>query len=122
MKTAILLPLLGLILADEKCRRFPAREAHSQLLDEVLQIEGGVVRAFAGPDQCSKGIDHHDAGARRLDFLNDACEEILQRVVDHIEAQIDEADRLVHAGHLEERELLLIAQHLERRLAGDRDI
>ena len=58
----------------------------------------------------SKGIDNHHAGARRFDFLNDAPQQLLQRAVDHVLAQIDVADRLGHAGDIEEGELLLIAE------------
>ena len=109
----ILFSLRGLILADEKRRRFPACEPDGQLLHEVLQIEVAVLCPLGSLGHRSKGIDNHHAGARRFDFLNDAFQELLQRAVHHVLAQIDVADRLIHAGHIEEGELLLIAQHLE---------
>ena len=42
-KDRIPLNFRGEILANEKRRRFPSREPDSQLLHEVLQIEGGVL-------------------------------------------------------------------------------
>jgi hypothetical protein len=118
----ILFSLRGLILADEKRRRFPAREPDGQLLHEVLQIEGAVLCPLGRLGHRSKGIDDHHAGARRFDFLNDACQELLERAGHNLLAQIDVADRFIHTGHIEEGELLLIAQHLEGRFADDGEV
>ena len=118
----ILFSLRGLVLADEKRRRFPAGEPDRQLLHEVLQIEVAVLCPFGSLGHRSKGIDNHHAGVRRFDFPNDAFQELLQRAVDHVLAQIDVADRLIHAGDIEEGELLLIAQHLEGGLADDGEV
>ena len=38
-------------------------------------------------------------------------------LLEHLLAQVDEADRAVDLVRVEEGELLLVAQHLERRLA-----
>jgi hypothetical protein len=100
----ILFSRRGLIFADEKRRRLPACEPDGQLLHEVLQIEIAILRPLGSLGHGSKGIDNHHAGARRFDFLNDASQQLLQRAADHVLAQIDVADRLIHAGDIEEGE------------------
>ena len=118
----ILFSLRGFILADEKRRRFPACEPDGQLLHEVLQIEVAGLCPLGSLGHRSKGIDNHHAGVRLFDFLNDAFQELFQRAVDDLLAQIDVADRLIHAGDIEEGELLLIAQHLEGGFADDGEV
>ena len=45
-----------------------------------------------------------------------------QIVTQHLFRQIDEMNDVVHLRHVEEGELLLIAQHLERRLSQHREV
>ena len=118
----ILLDLRRSIFADEKRGRFPACEPDGQLLHEVLQIEAAARRSLHSLGHRSKRIDDHHARAGRFHFLDDACQKLLQRSVHQVLAQVDVADRLVHSGHIEEAELLLIAQHLEGRLADDGNV
>ena len=113
--------LRRLIFADEKRRRFPAREPHSQLLHEVLQVQL-VARSLCRPRDGAKRIDDDDAGVRRLDFLNDAPQNLFQRSIDNVFAQIDEVDRLVDSRQVEKTELLLIPQHLDGGLADHGEV
>ena len=53
----------------------------------------------------------------RLDLLDDGIEDRAEVLVQDDLAEVDEADRSVHLGLVEERELLLVAQHLDGRLA-----
>ena len=113
--------LRGVILTDEKRRRFPACERTASCCTKCCNSRAPFW-APRQPGPRSKGIDDHHPGARRFDFLNDACQELLQRAGHHLLAQIDVADRLIHAGHIEEGEPLLIAQHLERGFADDGEV
>jgi hypothetical protein len=118
----VLFGLRRLILADEKRRRLPGGEPHGQLLHEMLQIEGAVLGHRGGPGHRAEGIDDDHAGVRGFHLPDDARQELLQRAVNHFMAQIDVSDRLVHACQVEERVLLLIAQHLEGRFADHREV
>jgi len=90
-------------------------------LDEVLQIEIPLLRSLGLSDR-SKGVDDHNGWARRFDFVDDARQELIQCAADDVLAEIDEADRLIHSFHIEERVLLLIAQHLEGWLAHNGEV
>ena len=117
----IVLGLRGLILADQKRRGLPSGQPDCELLDEVLQIDSPPC-ALGGLSDRAKRIDEHNAGVRCLDLLNDPREDLVQRSTDEVLAEIDEADRLIHPFHIEECVLLLIAQHLQRRLADNRKV
>jgi hypothetical protein len=62
-------------------------------------------------------IHDDDAGAGRLDLLDDLGQDGVQIVVEHDLAEVDEANRAVQLVRVEELELLLVAQHLDGRLA-----
>ena len=70
----------------------------------------------------AKGIHHHEARADRRDLLADFLEDRVQILLQHHVGQVDEADRLAQLGFVEERILLLIAQHLHRGLAEDGEV
>ena len=46
----------------------------------------------------------------------------LEAVLEQLGSEVHEADAVEDLGLVEERELLLVAQHLERRLAEDGDV
>ncbi len=105
-------------LADQKGRRLPAGQPHAQILDEPLQV-GLALFVSRHLNDRSKRIDDDDRGRRGLHFLNDALQHLVEPAVQRLLRQVDEPHRRIHLRHVEELELLLIAQHLERRLAED---
>ena len=56
-------------------------------------------------------------GVGRLDLLDDRIQDRAEVLLQDDLAEVDEADRAVQLGMVEERELLLVAQHLDGRLA-----
>ena len=104
------------VLPDQEGGRLPARQVEGEPLDEGLEFH------LAGP---APGLPHHrpervhhdDDGARRLDLLDDLLQDRVQVVVQHDLAQVDKPDGGVQLGRVEELELLLVAEHLDGRLA-----
>src|SRR5690606_23256694 len=86
-------------------------------LHEQLQRHLGAASLLAGEHYRAKGVDEDQARIVRADFLDDARQHTLEVAGHGVVGEIHEAhaaaDRLV----IEEVELLLIAQHLQWRLA-----
>ncbi len=62
-------------------------------------------------------IDEDQRRRGGLDLLCDARQHLVEIARRDLIAQIDEANRLIDLVEIEERELLLITQHLQRRFA-----
>ena len=82
---------------------------------------------FAGTSRYSthhgaKGIHHHDAGLYRRDLFDDFFENRVQVFCQHQVAQVDKPDGFADLGFVEERKLLLIAQHLDGGFAEHSEI
>ena len=87
-----------------------------QALDEALELHfGRVVQRLA--HHGAERVHHDDARFGRIDLLDDGVEDSAEILVQDDLAEVDEADGSVHLGRVEERELLLVAQHLDGRLA-----
>jgi hypothetical protein len=77
---------------------------------------------LVGHDHRAKRIDKHQGRVVRLHVLGDLAQHHPQVACDGLVRQIDEANGVVHLVAVEERKLLLIAQHLQRWLAQDGEI
>jgi hypothetical protein len=108
------------VLADQKRRRFARGEVEAQALDEVLELHLAVVEGL--PDHATKRVHEHELRVRRLDLLDDDVQGPLRDRFEHLRSQVQEANTGRNLGGIEERELLLIAQHLDRRFPQDRDV
>jgi hypothetical protein len=104
------------VFADQERSGLPTGQVQRQPLDEPLEFHfalAGLGLAHHG----AKGIDHHDLGVGGLDLPDDLVQHGVEVLVEHGLAEVDEPDRAVELGQVEERELLLVAQHLDGRLA-----
>ena len=89
-----------------------------QALNEALEFQlGSDGLGLCVADHGAERIDYDDPGVGVFHFLNDFVQHGAEVVLQYSLAEIDEMDRAVNFGHVEERELLLIAQHLDGRLA-----
>jgi hypothetical protein len=110
------------IFANEKCGGFAAREVKRKRLHEVLQVElvEGTGRDVA--DDRAERIDEHEARVSLVDLAHDAFESFFQAAFEEVFPEVDESNAVIDLIGVEEGELLLIAEHLERRLAENREI
>src|SRR5476651_762938 len=105
------------VFADQEGGGQPARHLHAELLDEVLQAGGAEVHALGRLHHRTEGIDEHQAGRKVAYLVDDTRQHAVEVAVEQVGRQVDEFDRLVDLADVEEGELLLVAQHLQRRLA-----
>ena len=70
--------------------------------------------------QC--GTIHHHQTGQLLDLLDDPLQHPAQAVLAHLVAEVHEADGVADPVRVEEGVLLLVAQHLDRRLAQHREV
>ena len=104
------------VLADQERGRLPTGQVQRQALDEALELHfaGAALRlAHHGAER----VHDDDARLGGLDLFDDAIENGAEVLVQDALAEVDEAECSIHLGMVEERELLLIAQHLDGRLA-----
>jgi len=95
--------------------------SHRSALDPAdVTLAVGITEPRAG-DQRPDGVDDHDAGIEALHLALDGFEDSLEAALQGFFIEVDEADELGDLVAVEERELLLIAQHLEGRLAQHRE-
>jgi hypothetical protein len=108
------------ILAQEKRCRLPGSQLGREPLHELAQPQIAVDRAvwFQG----AEGIDDHNLWSQLLHLADNGVQHAAQIVTQHLFRQIDEMNDVVHLRQVEEGELLLIAQHLERRLPQQREV
>src|SRR6185437_13081036 len=104
------------VLAQQKRRRFPTREPEREPLHKMLQIQlAGFVftAAYHGPER----VDHHDPGIGALHLADYPVEYRAEVALQHFLAQVQKPDLRPDTRHVEKIELLLVPQHLDRRLA-----
>jgi hypothetical protein len=112
--------LVLLVFPNEERRRFPGRQSQRQPLHEMLQLELGTV-GTGGANQRPERIDDHDAGTQAVDLCGNASQHCVEIPAQRLVAQVHEVHIRADAGQIEEAELLLVAQHLERGLAQQCD-
>src|SRR6266852_253106 len=109
------------VFADQERGGLPTGQVQRQALDEPLQFHfgrGGQGLAHHGAER----IHHDDLGVGGFDLFDDRIQNGAEVFFQNEVAEVDEADRAVHLGLIEELELLLIAQHLDGRLAQHREV
>jgi hypothetical protein len=108
---------LGEVFADQEGGGLPAGHQHAELLHELLQLVVRVSVFLTGQHDRAERVDEHQARAPGRHFLDDAPERLVEVAGHRVFGQVDEAHALVDGFAVEEVELLLVAQHLQRRLA-----
>src|SRR5947199_353886 len=73
-------------------------------------------------DDAAKGIDDDEGRTCRGDFGDDRAEQGREISLAHLSREIDEANRAADLRRIEEAELLLVPEHLDRRLAERREV
>ena len=110
------------VLADQEGGGLPARHQHPQLLDKLLQVAVGAVPGRLGLDHRTERVDKHQRRIVAGDLFDDAAQHPAQITGHRVLGQADEAHAVVDRCAVKKLELLLVAQHLERRLAQHREI
>ena len=105
------------IFADQEGGGLPAAQQYPELLDELLQADRALGLALRLQHDRAERIDEDQRRREGLDLLRDARQHLVEIARRDVVAQIDEANRLIDLVEVEERELLLITQHLQRRFA-----
>src|SRR5471030_2345884 len=109
------------VFADQEGGGQPARHLHAELLHEVLQAGGAEVHALGRLHHRAEGVDEHQARRKVAHLVGDARQHPVEIALEQISREVDELDRLVDLADVEEWELLLVAQHLQRRFAEHRE-
>ena len=110
--------LLLVRVADEERRHLPRHEMQREPLHEVLDGHSGIVTSGRdSPEHRPKRVDHHESRLGALDLVHDALEHDAQIPLECLVAQVHVADRRAKHRRIEEIELLLIPQQLDRGLA-----
>jgi hypothetical protein len=76
----------------------------------------------SSPYYCAERIDNNNTGVEILDLPDDLLQNPAQVPLQNELAEVDEADCAVEFGLVEERELLLVAQHLDSWLAQNSEV
>ena len=110
------------VLAHEERGRLAARQVQREALEKRLEIDLAGTR---GPQhrlrEAAERIHDHERRIPPLDLPDDGFQRLVEAIEDLL-IQVHEVDAPIHFRWIEEGELLLIAQHLERRLSDDREI
>src|ERR1017187_9982796 len=110
--------LRRVIFANQKRRGFPTSKKLGEALDERLQLYfARAARRCA--HHGAKGIYHHDTRIDRRDLFGNFIVNRVQILIQHHVSQVDKADGLAQLGFVEERILLLVAQHFYGGFAED---
>ena len=104
------------IFADQERGGLPTGQVQRQALDKSLEFHFAAA-GLRSPHHGAERVHHDDARVVGLDLLDDLLQNGAEVLFQNDLAEVDEADRAVQFGLVEERELLLIAQHLDGRLA-----
>ena len=110
----------GKILAKDERGRLPGGQLRGQPLDELSQRHGSIQGTFRR--QRAERIHDDDSRRQLFDLGNNRVQHSAQIVTEYLLSEVDEMNHVVHLGHVEEGELPLIAQHLERRLPQQREV
>ena len=108
------------MLTDQERGDLPGRQLDRQPLHEVLELGDRV----AARRTChrTKAVDDDERRPHPLHLSLDGGKQIIEIAGNHSLAQVDEVDVLANPLDVEERELLLVSQQLQRRLAEHRDV
>ena len=94
-----------------------------ELLNEASHRDRAVERRRRQlPHHRTKRIDGDERGQPFPDLGDDALEDRVEASGGRFRGQIDEAHRRRNARRIKERELALVADHLDRRLAEHREV
>ena len=104
-------------IADQERRDLPTRQVVRQAMHEGFERRAGRYEV----DEAAEGVDDDHRGPDVLDLFDDALQDLVQIQFHDGFSQVQELHRRAHSGDVEEVELLLVAQQLERRLAHERD-
>ncbi len=105
------------IFADQERGRLPARHARAEILDEMLQVGHALIAAARRLRDRAERIDEHEARREVFDFFHHARQHGAEVARAQVFGQVHVAHRSADLLHVEETVLLLVAQHLQRRLA-----
>ena len=97
-------------------------QVEGEALDEALQLHLASRCSRRRPHDRAEGVDHDDGGVDLSTSRTMRLQHLAQVLLQHLLAQVDEADVPVHLVRVEEAHLLLVAQHLEGRLAQHREV
>lgn len=95
------------------------RESLHEALQRQLPIALG---DLGGADDRPERIHDDEARAGRLHFRHDPLQDLPESPFQHIVRNREEAKARVDLGRIEERELLLVAEQLQRGFTQDRDV
>src|ERR1700722_8421302 len=105
------------IFPHQKRGRLPAAQVNAELLNELLQAQRALRLMSRFDHDRTERVDEDQPRRRRLDFADNTRQHLVEIAGRYFIAQIDEANRLGDLLGVEERKLLLIAQHLQRRFS-----
>ena len=106
------------VLADQEGRGLPARHQHAQLLHELLQAgRAGCRRCSLANTTERNESTKTSAGLCAVTSSTMRSQHPVEVAGHGVVGQVDEAHAVVDGLAVEEVELLLVAQHLQRRLA-----
>src|ERR1700723_414047 len=103
------------IFANQEGGGLPAAQVTAELLNELLQAQGPPRLISCFHHDRTERIDENQSGRECLELFDDSRQHLVEIAARYLIAQIDEANRIVDLLMVEERKLLLIAQHLQRR-------
>src|ERR1700733_5032034 len=104
------------VFTHQECRSLPTAQVYSELLDELRQSERPPRMTSCLHHDRAERVHEHQSGRVGLDFLDDSRQYPVKLSQSNIVAQIDETNRVIDPVELEISELLLITEHLQRRL------
>src|ERR1700674_4391276 len=90
----------------------PAAQVNAELLNELLQAQRPLRLISRFQHDRAERVDENQSGRECLDLLDDSRQHLVEIAGRYFIAQIDEANRIIDLLMVEERKLLLIAQHL----------
>ena len=99
----------------------PAGKVKRQTLDKSLEFHFSRAGLRSAHHRAER-VHHNDTGVVSLDLFNDFLKDGVQVLFENELAKIDEANCAIQFGLVEEGELLLIAQHLDRGFAQNREV
>jgi hypothetical protein len=107
---------------DQEGRGLPARHQYAEILDELLYADERLAFIATGEDYRRERIHEDQSRLAFLDFRDDSLQHPGDIARSRVFGKIDEADTAVELVEVEEVELLLVAQHFQRRLTNCREV
>ena len=123
VKTGVLGAVALGVFADQKGRRLPAGEMNRQAFQEALQVHAAVWPATPAARMMVRNESTTTTpGLTLLHLAHDGLQHRVEPLVQGRVTQVHVVDAAADFGCVEEAELLLVAQHLERRLTDDGEV